>query len=160
MSGCFCAQMAVAGCGGERQIKDALQDMAMQCSRCGLCCHKTEMMLSKADVQLLGSRGHNKNEFLHLDKQGYAKLQNRKGCCVFYDEDKSSCRVYADRPQGCHIYPVVHSEEDGIIVDELCPMKTTVTGAEMAGKGKEVIRLLKIIDREAKERTRLAYTKS
>jgi hypothetical protein len=95
-----------------------------------------------------------------LDKQGYAKLQNRKGCCVFHDADKSSCRVYADRPQGCHIYPVVHSEEGDIIIDGLCPMKTTVTGAEMAGKGKEVIRLLKTIDREAREKTRLAHAKS
>jgi Fe-S-cluster containining protein len=134
--------------------------MAMQCSHCGLCCHKTEMMLSKTDIQLLKSRGHNKKVFLRLDKQGYAKLQNRRGCCVFYDADKSLCRVYADRPQGCHIYPVVHSEEEGIVVDGLCPMKTTVTGAEMVGKGKEVIRLLKTIDREAKERTRPAHAKS
>lgn len=128
--------------------------MAMQCSRCGLCCHKTEMMLSKADIELLESKGHNRKAFLRFDRQGYAKLRNREGYCVFYDADKSACRVYVDRPQGCHIYPVVHSEEEGIIVDGLCPMKTTVTGVEMTGKGKEVIRLLKTIDREAKERTR------
>ena len=98
--------------------------------------------------------------FLRLDKQGYAKLQNRKGCCAFFYVGKSSCRVYADRPQGCHIYPVVHSEEEGIAVDGLCPMRTTVTGAEMVGKGKGVIRPLKTIDREAKERPRLAHAKS
>lgn len=128
----------------------------MQCSRCGLCCHQTGMMLSETDIELLESRGHNKKAFLRFDKQGYARLQNRKGCCVFYDADKSACRVYADRPQGCHIYPVVYSEEKGIMVDGLCPMKTTVTGIEMTRKGKQVIRLLKTVDREAKERTRRA----
>jgi Fe-S-cluster containining protein len=117
-------------------------------------------VLSKTDIQLLEGRGHDKKVFLCLDKQGYAKLQNRKGCCIFYDADKSSCRVYADSPQGCHVYPVVYSEEEGIIVDGLCPMKTTVTGAEMIRKGREVIRLLKTMDREAKERTWLAHTKS
>jgi len=117
-------------------------------------------VLSKTDIQLLEGRGDDKKVFLCLDKQGYAKLQNRKGCCIFYDADKSSCRVYADSPQGCHVYPVVYSEEEGIIVDGLCPMKTTVTGAEMIRKGREVIRLLKTMDREAKERTWLAHTKS
>ncbi len=118
------------------------------------------MMLSKTDIQLLESKGYNKSVFLRLDKQGYTKLQNRKGYCVFYDSGRSSCRVYADRPQGCHIYPVVYGEEEGIMVDGLCPMKTTVTDGEMVGKGKEVIRLLKTIDREAKERTWLAHAKS
>ena len=144
---------------GERQIRDTLQDMAMQCSRCGLCCHKTEMMLATSDIELLESRGLSKKTFLRVDKQGYAKLRNRKEYCVFYDADKTACRVYRDRPKGCQIYPVVHSEEEGIIVDGLCPMKTTVTGVEMTGKGKEVIRLLKTIDREAKERTRHAAMK-
>jgi len=113
-------------------------------------------MLSKNDIELLESRDHDKRTFLRFDTHGYAKLQNRKGCCVFYDADKGACRVYADRPQGCHIYPVVHSEEEGTMVDSLCPMKTTVTDAEMTRKGKEVTRLLKTIDREAKERTRRA----
>jgi len=52
------------------------------------------------------------------------------------------------------ISTLVQSEEEGIIIDELCPVKKTVTDAEMTGKGKEVIRLLETIDREAKERTR------
>jgi len=112
------------------------------------------MMLSKTDIELLESKGHNKKAFLRFDRKGYAKLRNRKGHCVFYDADKSACQVYVDRPQGCHIYPVIQSEEEGIIVDGLCPMNTTVTGVEMTAKGKEVIRLLKTIDREAKERIR------
>jgi Fe-S-cluster containining protein len=112
------------------------------------------MMLSKADIELLESKGHNKKAFLRFDKHGYAKLRNREDCCVFYDADVSVCRVYVDRPQGCHIYPVVHSEEEDIIVDGLCPMKTTVTDVEITAKGREVIRLLKTIDREAKERAR------
>ena len=132
----------------------------MQCSDCGLCCHKTEMMLSKGDIALLERKGHNKKAFLRLDKQGYARLRNRKGSCVFYDTDKNACRVYADRPQGCHIYPVIYSEEEGIIVDDLCPMKTTITNVERTRKGKEVIQLLITIDREANERNRLAHPKS
>ncbi len=39
-------------------------------------------------------------------------------------------------------------------------MKTTVTDAEIIDKGKKVILLLKAIDREAKERTRLAHARS
>jgi Fe-S-cluster containining protein len=73
---------------------------------------------------------------------------------VFYDADKGACQVYTDRPVGCYIYPVVQSEEEGIIIDGLCPVKETVTDAEMTGKGKEVIQLLETIDRDAKERTR------
>ena len=97
----------------------------------------------------------------------------RKCFCALTSKDMRSCKIEKDSASStmgtrfhaesmqtdlrvCHIHPVDHSEEEGIIVDGLCPMKTTVTGAEMVEKGKEVIRLLKTIDREAKERTRLA----
>jgi uncharacterized protein len=139
--------------GDETQIKEVSYGMAMQCSRCGLCCHKTEMMLSKKDIRILESRGHSKKTFLRIDKQGYAKLKNRKGHCIFFDANKIACLVYADRPRGCRVYPVIVSEDEGIIVDGLCPMRKTITATELNLKGKEVKRLLKTIDREARERT-------
>jgi hypothetical protein len=51
------------------------------------------------------------------------------------------------------LYPVIYSMEDGIILDELCPMANTVSKKEIEAKGKKVLKLLEVMDREAKNRT-------
>jgi len=127
----------------------------MYCSRCGICCEKTEMMLSNADVEHLEKAGYNKQKFMRYDRQGFAKLKNSHGACVFYDSKKCRCRIYRYRPSGCRTYPVAYSEEEGVVVDELCPMKNTISKKELQNKGKIVIRLLKIIDGEATYRNRM-----
>jgi len=124
----------------------------MRCSHCGICCKKTEMLLSNTDIELLEKDGHNRLEFVRHDKNGYAKLRNRKGYCVFHDSVKHRCKVYKHRPSGCRTYPVVLSEEDGLIVDDLCPEKNSVSADELKRKGMKVVKLLDRIDSETETR--------
>jgi Fe-S-cluster containining protein len=124
----------------------------MRCSHCGICCEKTEMMLSNADVERLEKVGYNRQEFVRYDRQGFARLKNCHGYCVFYGVEKCRCKVYKHRPLGCRIYPVIYSEQEGIVVDDLCPMKNTVSEKELKRKGKKVIKLLQKIDTEATSR--------
>lgn len=109
------------------------------------------MLLSEADVKRLEKIGYVRREFARWNNRGYAQLRNARGHCVFYDPKKPQCKAYDARPLGCRLYPVIYSEEEGVVVDDLCPMKSTVTNAEIARKGRKVIRLLKTIDREAKK---------
>ena len=127
----------------------------MRCSHCGLCCQKTEMLLSQEDTARLEMTGHPSDKFQRHDRQGYAKLRNQKGHCYFYDVAKRRCRAYGLRPQGCHLYPVIYSVEDGIVLDELCPKGNTVSKREIEAKGKKVLKLLEVIDHEAKNRSLL-----
>jgi Fe-S-cluster containining protein len=124
----------------------------MRCSHCGLCCQETEMLLSQEDITSLKTTGYPPEKFQRRDRQRYAKLRNRKGYCFFYDAEKRRCKAYRLRPRGCRLYPVICSVEDGIIVDELCPMGNTVSRKEIEEKGKEVLKLLAVIDREAQNR--------
>jgi len=128
----------------------------MHCNRCGICCEKTEMLLSRGDLMLLQSLGHREKEFARLNKQGLFQLRNRKGYCVFYEPEKHLCRVYKHRPQGCRIYPVIYSETQGVMVDDLCPKMDTVSAREIQHKAKKLAKLLRRIDSEAKNRRRQA----
>lgn len=127
--------------------------MLMHCSHCGVCCEKTEMMLSIADVDVLEGLGHNRQNFVLHDRHGFFRLRNRHGFCVFYDFEKCRCKIYKHRPLGCRIYPVVYSDKEGIVVDDLCPMKSTVSEMELKRKGRKVIELLRRIDSEAISRS-------
>jgi uncharacterized protein len=124
----------------------------MNCSNCGVCCTETEMLLCKKDIKSLEKRGFSKSQFVNFDKNGYALLKNRDGYCFFYDLKNRKCSVYQDRPAGCRVYPVILDEETGIILDDICQSKSTITLKEKKIKGKKVIRLLEIIDAEALER--------
>ena len=125
----------------------------MDCSNCGICCTETEMLLCKKDIKRLEKRGFCQNQFVNFDKNGYALLKNRGGYCIFYDLKNRKCSVYEDRPSGCRVYPVILDEETGIILDDICQSRNTITLEEKRIKGKKVIRLLEIIDAEASERS-------
>jgi uncharacterized protein len=124
----------------------------MRCSNCGVCCTETEMLLSKKDIKRLEKNGFSQNQFVIYDTQGYATLKNRDGYCVFYDLKNRQCSVYVDRPAGCRVYPVILDEETGIILDDICESRNSITASEKKSKGKCVINLLKVIDAEALER--------
>lgn len=112
------------------------------------------MLLSKKDITRLEKRGFSKKFFVRYDAEGYALLRNRDGYCVFYDCQKHRCSVYADRPSGCRVYPVILDEEAGIVLDRICPSRNTISDNEKELKGKRVLRLLEVIDEEAIERRR------
>jgi len=124
----------------------------MHCSHCGICCTETEMLLSKEDIKRIEQKGFHKKYFLKIDKNGYAQLKNRNGYCVFYNVEKCQCNIYQDKPLGCNVYPVILDEDIGVVFDDICPEKATITSKEKEEKGKAVINLLKIIDAEAKNR--------
>ena len=124
----------------------------MRCLRCGVCCRETEMLLSTEDIERLGRKGYRKEFFVRFDRAGYVKLRNRQGYCVFYDVEKRLCKVRADRPLGCRIYPVVYDEEKGILVDSICSAQSSVTEKQKAARGRNVLVLLEKIDAEAKKR--------
>jgi Fe-S-cluster containining protein len=110
------------------------------------------MLLSEADIRHLEKAGHVEKEFVRFDSRGLAQLRNERGYCVFYEAEKQCCRIYRFRPSGCRIYPIIYSEEEGVIVDDLCPMKNTVTKAEMERYRRRLHDLLKRIDEEAERR--------
>ncbi len=111
------------------------------------------MLLSLADIQRLERKGYRREFFVRFDKAGYAVLRNRREHCVFYDLENRGCRVYADRPLGCRVYPVILDEKKGIVLDCLCNARSSITEQEKARKGRRVRKLLECIDAEAENRS-------
>jgi Fe-S-cluster containining protein len=124
----------------------------MRCLRCGICCRETKMLLSTADIERLERKGYARESFARYDSKGYVTLRNYRGYCVFYDIEKRQCKVHADRPLGCRIYPVIYDEAKGIVVDSICHAQSIVTEKQKAKRGRKVLKLLKKIDSEAKKR--------
>lgn len=87
---------------------------------CSVCCHDTAMPLREADLERLKALGHDPRRFGRVD-DGWLILRNEKGACVFLREGQ--CGVYADRPEGCRLYPLVYEEDLGPAMDELCPWR-------------------------------------
>lgn len=124
----------------------------MRCSNCGVCCTETEMLLCLQDITRLEKKGFSKSYFARFDRQGYAVLKNRKGYCVFYNLMQRQCSVYLDRPSGCRVYPVILDEEKGIVLDDICDSRDSITKEEKKVKGERVRKLLEKIDAEAEKR--------
>jgi len=110
------------------------------------------MLLSEEDVRLLVKAGFSGERFLRYDRHGCAVLRNRGGHCVFYDVERRRCKAYKIRPLGCRVYPVVYTEENVAVVDDLCPMGRTVSKIELRKKGEKVGELLRRIELEAASR--------
>jgi len=119
----------------------------MRCSNCGKCCEGTEMELSNDDIRRLEGAGYQRNQFSVLDNHAI-RLMNVDGWCVFYSPAERNCRVYKNRPLGCRLYPVVYSDDEGVMVDELCPMGHSVSKREFRTKGSVLRKLLRKIDEE------------
>ena len=124
----------------------------MRCTRCGICCKQTQMLLSKKDIEVLQKGGHSSEQFIRINKQGYAQLQNKQGYCIFYETQSHNCKVYRQRPTGCRLYPIIYSEEEGVIVDDICPTNETVTQNEIKNKTSTLMQLLRTIDEQAAKR--------
>jgi len=56
---------------------------------------------------------------------------------VFSTTKKLQCDVYADRPSGCRVYPVILDEEKGVVLDDICDSRDTITEKEKKMQGKE-----------------------
>jgi Fe-S-cluster containining protein len=110
------------------------------------------MLLAQKDITRLEKLGYNPKQFVRFDREGYAVLKNRGGYCVFYDPVKRCCSVYASRPMGCRVYPVIVDEETGIVLDSICESRHSISEREKKLKGARVVRLLEVIDAEAAKR--------
>jgi Fe-S-cluster containining protein len=78
------------------------------------------MLFSSADVERLERAGYDRQKFMRSGKNGFVRLKNRREFCVFYNAEKRRYNAYRNRPSGCHVYLVIYSELEGIIVDDLC----------------------------------------
>ena len=107
------------------------------------------MELSSEDVERLEEKGYRLEEFAVMDDSA-TRLRNVDGYCVFYSRADKKCKIYERRPIGCRLYPVVYLANEGVIVDELCPMGQTISEKELRTKGKILEKLLKKIDNENK----------
>lgn len=110
------------------------------------------MPLSEKDVQLLEKAGYRRAEFAYENRNGYVQLRNKKGYCVFYNREKHVCTVYRRRPAGCRLYPVIYSEDEGVVTDNICPARRTVTEAEIKRKTGALLKLIQQTDDEADRR--------
>jgi Fe-S-cluster containining protein len=106
------------------------------------------MELSSRDINTLEKAGYSREKFTVKGEKGINRLRNIDGHCFFYNRVKKKCQVYELRPIGCYTYPVVYSADEGIIIDELCPMGDTVSAQEFKTKGWILINLLNTIDNE------------
>jgi Fe-S-cluster containining protein len=109
------------------------------------------MPLSSGDIKRLESAGFTREKFVRVNKDGCTQLRNNRGYCIFYQTEKHRCSVYRFRPLGCRVYPVIYSVEEGVIVDDLCPLAGTVSKEEVKSKSEKLFRLLQRIDDEAEE---------
>lgn len=106
------------------------------------------MELSSGDIERLEKRGYHREKFAVMGADGIVRLRNVGKFCYFYDAAKKRCRVYVNRPRGCSLYPVVYSINEGVVIDDLCPMGETISEEELGKKGKILTKLLKKMDKE------------
>lgn len=99
------------------------------------------MELSRKDVERLEEMGYHREEFTVIDKD-VTRLRNVDGYCYFYSLTHKKCKIYLRRPLGCYLYPVVYLMNEGVIVDELCPMGETISEQELRVKGRILFKLL------------------
>lgn len=81
------------------------------------------MPLLEEDVQRITDLGF-KESFFAASSDGFKTLKNSShGRCVFHDGQK--CTIYANRPTGCKLYPVVINENmNRPVKDRLCPFRS------------------------------------
>lgn len=99
-------------------------DSPCRANACRACCFDTEMPLLPEDVARLQQvTGQDPAAFSIRDRASEGRrLRNRDGHCVFLGP--SGCTVYADRPAGCRIYPLVYDpDRDRGTLDEDCPYR-------------------------------------
>ena len=102
----------------------------LYCFKCGLCCHATEMILLESDLKLISQYTGLDHEEFSVKKGRFRVLKNVDGRCFFYDQKTGTCRIYAARPIGCSLYPLVFSEDGHVEVDDYCPLSRLIPSYE------------------------------
>lgn len=113
------------------------------------------MELCEADMAKLERKGYQRNDFSTSDGKS-VRLSNVDGFCFFYDRTSKRCKEYPSRPIGCSIYPVILSDSNEIVIDDLCPDGDTLNEKEILERAIRLRSLIETIDREAAKRNRSA----
>ena len=107
------------------RLSDIIMKQTKQiCKDCGICCHKTEMLISERDIRLIEEKisSINRDDFTKLIEKGIYQLKNKDNYCIFLDTISKLCNIYEIRPQGCRFYPIIYDNEKKIcIYDSECP---------------------------------------
>lgn len=97
------------------------------------------MPLTEDDITRLEALGHPREAFVAWSAEGTAQLRTvdaREGeaarPCSFLREGR--CSVYAERPTGCRIYPLVLTERGRVVRDEDCPHRSEFPLDPAAGR--------------------------
>jgi len=80
---------------------------------CIQCCKETVMLLSNADIKRIENLGFSRDLFVD-DVEGWLQLKNQNDHCVFHDGMK--CLIYAHRPEGCTLYPIIYDMDNDCAV--------------------------------------------
>lgn len=88
---------------------------------CSLCCHETNMLLTRLDMYRIVKMGYKIRDFAKRDLD-YWRLKNINGKCFFLEGDL--CRIYRYRPYGCRLYPLVFDlNKHRALLDNYCPYR-------------------------------------
>ena len=97
-----------------------LDPNTFSCERCGECCIKYTVKISKADIERIKKQGYSSREFVEIDKNlpepSKTVLRKKDNLwCVFLARNKNkvfSCKIYDARPTVCKMYPFLKNEID------------------------------------------------
>lgn len=108
------------------------------------------MPLSNSDIARIRGIGFSEDFFVH-ERNGARRLRNSSGRCVFHNGEV--CTIYADRPEGCRIYPVVLDvNKRRAVLDSNCPHRERFQITSDASR--RLIRLVRRLDLERSKRLR------
>jgi uncharacterized protein len=104
------------------------------------------MLLLDDDVKRIVGLGFEESDFA-ISSDGFKMLRNSsKGRCVFHDGKQ--CTIYANRPVGCRLYPLVFNENlNRPVKDRLCPFR-----AEFAASSEDKQKLREVYQKLMDER--------
>ena len=95
-----------------------MQSICLQ-KKCIECCRNTNMHLTHEDIHRIIQAGYAESYF-SIERKGWIQLKNSKKRCIFHDGNY--CQIYAIRPVGCRLYPIVYDvESKSAIYDKGCP---------------------------------------
>lgn len=94
--------------------------MAIACAKCGKCCELQMVALSESDIDRIVLRGYKLEEFAEF-RDGFWRLKEHGGPCVFLDRRTGLCRIHEFKPATCRLYPVIYFDGKVALDIEVCP---------------------------------------
>jgi len=120
-------------------------------THCKQCCIQTNMLLSHDDIETIQKFGYDASFFVE-HHHGWLQLKNTHGRCVFHNGAR--CTIYAYRPEGCMLYPVVYDHDHKrAILDSACPQKKCFQLSQQ--KTQQLYALVSRLEKEREQRKNL-----